>query len=68
MNKNLPLHTTVHWRRFREMAKELFKLEGINPANYNLNKVICYRAFGVELEGSNVTYKTKDRKSLLGNG
>ena len=49
-----PLHKTTHFRRLREVIKELTKKAKIDVTKYNLEKITCYRSEGTSLMGKNV--------------
>lgn len=55
MNKYTePLHKTTHFRRLREVIKELAKKAKIDITKYNLENIRCYRSVGTSLMGRNV--------------
>lgn len=39
-----PLHRTVHWRRFKEIATLIFNIENIDRNLYDFDHIICYSA------------------------
>ena len=61
MAENTPLHKTVHWRNLRELITALCEYEHINLSEYDDKNIRCYRCFGNELKGKNVSYKTDGR-------
>lgn len=65
-DNNLPLHKTTHWRRFRGILNTVAALEGADLSSYNLDKIVCYRTIGTEMQGKNVKFHTNNRKVFLG--
>ena len=45
-NDNHYLHNRTHWRRFKEMAKEIGEYEKINTNDYDFDNVVCYNTIG----------------------
>lgn len=59
------LHQTTHWRKLRNIIRELAKFEGVETAikNYNTEKITCYSAHGEQLQGENSEFFTKEGRS-----
>lgn len=52
----LPLHKTTHFRRLREVIVALTRKCNINVNDYDLFRITCYCARGLNLMGNNVTF------------
>jgi hypothetical protein len=63
--KSVPLHKTVHWRRLKGVLNHICSYECIDITEYNTEKIICYRASGIELIGKNVKTTTKSRNAYF---
>lgn len=66
-NHNDDLHNRTHWRRFKEMAKEIGEYEKINTNDYDFDKVVCYTTLGEDFNKGNVTYYTANDSSCFSN-
>ena len=66
-NDNSYLHNRTHWRRFKEMAKEIGEYEKINTSDYDFDNIVCYSMLGEDLNSDNVTYYTADGSSCFSN-
>jgi hypothetical protein len=63
MGKDIPLHKRVHYRRIKEIFREIGNYEGFNLNNYNLDKMTVYETVGENLKGKNVSYNIVDNNS-----
>lgn len=64
-DNSLPLHKTVHWRKFKEILKNLCNYEQINLNSYCTDNIICYTTTGDTFQGRNVNYKNKNNYSCF---
>ena len=61
-NKNkIPLYKTIDWKKLKVIIKETiafinkqFGENRIDLKKYNINKIVCYRCEGIDLQGKNV--------------
>ncbi|MGI6758316.1 MAG: hypothetical protein ACOX40_00755 [Bacilli bacterium] len=57
-NSSIPLHKRAHFRRTREVIKQLAKYENINIADYDLFSMRVFETIGQTYKGRNVRYNT----------
>ena len=57
----IPLYKTIDWRKLKVIIKEAVAFinrkygeELIDLDVFNLNKIVCYRCKGIDLQGKNV--------------
>jgi hypothetical protein len=67
MAGNTPLHKTVHWRNLKGLLADICRYEKIRLEDYDTNNIRCYRCFGNELKGKNVSYNTQHGYSCWAN-
>ena len=57
----IPLYKTIDWRKLKVIIKEAVAFinrksgkEQIDLDDFNLNRIVCYRCQGIDLQGKNV--------------
>ena len=63
MSKDIPLHKRTHFRRIREVIKELGEYEGYDMNYYDLMNIRAYDTIGESLKGRNVSHNIKNNRS-----
>lgn len=61
---NIPLHKRVHWRRIKQILKEISEYEKINLADYDLEHITCYETVGNNLKGKTVSSSATYKESI----
>lgn len=65
MSKDIPLHKRTHFRRIKEVLRELADYEGFNIRDYDIEKITAYESMGINMRGKNVSYNIKDGASCF---
>jgi hypothetical protein len=63
MGKDVPLHKRVHFRRIKEIFREIGDYEGFNLSSYNLDNMKVFETVGENLKGKNVSYNIDGNSS-----